>query len=417
MKTALLIPLLLYSINNSIAEQFSVAVDHDTDVSITRYKNDSSNIVFIWLPSEDGFQKSEFKMGLELNKIGEVWYPDLFESRFLPEIASSLNKIPASDVTSLIQTVANKNKTAILIGSGRGILPLLTGAHLWQTKIPRKPTLAGLILLSPNFYLETPEPGKKPEFLPVTEKTSLPIFIIQPKLSPWFWKLSQTMQALTSGGSEVYLRVLPDVRDRFYYRPDASTKENAQTILLPGHIIQAANLLLQIPYKVRHPGKIQAPPFNLTSSKKERKLTPFKGNPLAPELGLPKLDGTQLNLNDFQDKVVLVNFWASWCPPCVHEMPSMQRLQQSLHSSPFTILAVNMAEDESTIKSFLTTKVNVSFPVLLDRDGAALTRWQVFAFPTSYLIDKEGKIRYAIFGSVQWDEPDKINVIKSLINE
>lgn len=124
-----------------------------------------------------------------------------------------------------------------------------------------------------------------------------------------------------------------------------------------------------------------------------------------------------VNLKKLKGKVVLVNFWASWCPPCVHEMPSMQRLQNRFFAKGFTILGVNMAEDQKTVRHFLKTKVNVQFPILFDSEGAALKRWGVFAFPTSYIIGKKGQIRYAIFGGVDWEKESIVNKISRLLNE
>ena len=129
------------------------------------------------------------------------------------------------------------------------------------------------------------------------------------------------------------------------------------------------------------------------------------------------MNNKEVNLNRLKGKVVLVNFWASWCPPCVHEMPSMQHLQNRLFAKGFTILGVNMAEDVKTVRHFLKTKVAVDFPILFDIDGAALKDWGVFAFPTSYVIDKKGKIRYAIYGGVDWETQDIINKITLLLNE
>ena len=95
----------------------------------------------------------------------------------------------------------------------------------------------------------------------------------------------------------------------------------------------------------------------------------------------------------------------------------MQRLADKLGPEEFTILAVNMAEEVATINNFLQTRVKVRFPVLLDQDGAALKRWDVFAFPTSYVIDKQGNIRYALFGSVEWDSQEMLTIFSELIQE
>lgn len=132
---------------------------------------------------------------------------------------------------------------------------------------------------------------------------------------------------------------------------------------------------------------------------------------------LKDLHQKTVDLAHLKGKVVLVNFWASWCPPCVHEMPSMQRLQNRFFTKGFTILGVNMAESEETVRHFLKTKVDIQFPILFDKEGMALKRWGVFAFPTSYLIDKKGKIRYAIYGGVDWEKESILKKITFLLNE
>ena len=98
-------------------------------------------------------------------------------------------------------------------------------------------------------------------------------------------------------------------------------------------------------------------------------------------------------------------------------MPSMQRLSEKLTGDPFVILGVNIAEDQSTVENFLQTKINVDFPILMDTAGNALRQWNVMAFPTSFVIDKQGKIRYALFGSIDWDTAEIINKIETLIKE
>jgi thiol-disulfide isomerase/thioredoxin len=129
------------------------------------------------------------------------------------------------------------------------------------------------------------------------------------------------------------------------------------------------------------------------------------------------MKGNWVELADFPDKVILVNFWTSWCPPCVLEMPSLQRLSHRLGNTKFTVLAVNMGENIQTITDFIQTKVTVDFPILRDEKGAALRSWQVYAFPTSFVIGKSGKIRYALFGSVDWDAPDIGAILDELIKE
>jgi len=146
-------------------------------------------------------------------------------------------------------------------------------------------------------------------------------------------------------------------------------------------------------------------------------LTPLPKPVPAPDFTLADMDDEMHSFKDLRGKVVLLNFWATWCPPCVHEMPSMQRLSEKLTGDPFVILGVNIAEDQSTVENFLQTKINVDFPILMDTAGNALRQWNVMAFPTSFVIDKQGKMRYALFGSIDWDTAEIVNKIETLVKE
>lgn len=136
----------------------------------------------------------------------------------------------------------------------------------------------------------------------------------------------------------------------------------------------------------------------------------------APELDLPTLEGDRVNLADLRGRVVLVNFWAVWCPPCRKEMPSMQRLSKLMAERPFTILASNAGETPEQIRPFLN-EVPLTFPILLDQDSARMKAWRVFVLPTSFLIDKRGQIRYSLSGHTEWDAPEAVAVIERLLAE
>jgi len=144
-------------------------------------------------------------------------------------------------------------------------------------------------------------------------------------------------------------------------------------------------------------------------------LKPLPMRP-APVLKLPGLDGVDMDLSQLRGKVVLVNFWAVWCPPCRKEMPSMARLMTRLADKPFSILGVNEAESPEEIRAFLK-QVPVNFSILLDSEGEHLKPWQVFAFPTSYVIDKQGRLRSGLFGSIEWDSPEAIAQLEKLLAE
>ena len=129
-------------------------------------------------------------------------------------------------------------------------------------------------------------------------------------------------------------------------------------------------------------------------------LKPWTGG-ATPDLTLADLAGKEHRLADYRGRVVLVNFWATWCEPCREEMPSIDRLRSSLKGKPFEVLAVNMAEPLSRIEKFAAT-VPVGFPLLRDRDGTTSKAWKAKLLPASYLIGRDGRIRYVVYGELDW---------------
>ena len=136
----------------------------------------------------------------------------------------------------------------------------------------------------------------------------------------------------------------------------------------------------------------------------------------APELKAQDLAGVTKTLADYRGKVVLLNFWASWCPPCLREMPSMERLRVKMAGRPLTIVALNSAENPKEVNAYLS-KMKLGFPILLDPDGSNTQRWKVFALPTTFLLDASGRIRYVLTGPTEWDEGEALEKIEALLAE
>jgi thiol-disulfide isomerase/thioredoxin len=136
----------------------------------------------------------------------------------------------------------------------------------------------------------------------------------------------------------------------------------------------------------------------------------------APELVYPDLEGKSHKLSDYRGKVVLVNFWATWCPPCRREMPSMERLHQILKDQPFAILAIDQQEDADTVFAF-TAQLDPepTFPLLLDPKSLSARAYGVKGLPVSVIIDKQGNIVYRAVGGREFDHPELIAMLRALI--
>jgi thiol-disulfide isomerase/thioredoxin len=133
-----------------------------------------------------------------------------------------------------------------------------------------------------------------------------------------------------------------------------------------------------------------------------------------PELNLADTRGEVHRLEDYRGKVVLVNFWASWCPPCIYEMPELQNLKKHFAGRAFEIITINVGEKKYKVRKF-TKLINLELPVLLDTASETYHDWGVKTLPTSFLIDKEGQIQYTVRGNPGWETEETRSVIESMI--
>lgn len=136
----------------------------------------------------------------------------------------------------------------------------------------------------------------------------------------------------------------------------------------------------------------------------------------AVQLTLPDLGGQQRNLNEFVGKWVLINFWASWCTPCIEEMPSIQRLAKQMADKPFAVIAVNVAESQRRAQT-TATRLGLDFPVLLDTNSAVFDSWGATVLPTTYLLDDAGRMRYIGRGPFEWDGVEATALIDQLVSD
>jgi peroxiredoxin len=145
----------------------------------------------------------------------------------------------------------------------------------------------------------------------------------------------------------------------------------------------------------------------------DQTLTPVPGNIPAPDFSLQDIDGNLHRLSEYRGRPVIINFWATWCPPCREEIPSMNRAWQVLREEGIAMLAINVGEDEDTIFVF-TADYPADFPLLLDQSGDIIGQWPVKGLPTTYVIAPDGSIAYRAIGGREWDDDELLDVIRKL---
>lgn len=134
---------------------------------------------------------------------------------------------------------------------------------------------------------------------------------------------------------------------------------------------------------------------------------------VTPPLKLRDLAGKEHDLDQYRGQIVLVQFWATYCTPCRKEMPSMNNLMKKMGKTPFKILAVNMGETDEEVKTFVS-EVKPNFSIVMDPDGQSIADWKVFAAPSNFIIGPDGKLRYTLFGGVEWDSDELVTKLKAI---
>lgn len=138
------------------------------------------------------------------------------------------------------------------------------------------------------------------------------------------------------------------------------------------------------------------------------------GDP-APDVELKTLDGVTVKLSQYRGKVVVLNFWATWCPPCLAEMPSMEKLYRMFPDGDLVMLAVNAEEDGAEILPEFLKSHPHTFSVVLDPDANAQQTYGVFRFPESFIIGRDGKIVDKVVGAIDWVDPKVVGFFQSLL--
>jgi thiol-disulfide isomerase/thioredoxin len=399
-----------------LADSFELELESGAVLSVERFGSGPRRL--LWLPAEYGLNGAiERELAAAVASQGvEVWQVDLHASYFLAPGRNSLEQVAREDMRELLQRAQPAQGRLFLFSYGRGAALALEAARLWQLGATQDAApLGGAVLLHPNLMAGTAQAGEGAEFLPITTASNLPLFIMQPQNSAKRWYRQELAERLQRGGSDLFYRPLADVSDGFQVRDDASAHEVQVRRELPAMVATALHLLAPYGEKRREAPALKGD-TPAASTTMVAGLQPIEGKPPAPMLQLADLEGKSWQLAALRGEVVLLNFWATWCPPCVEEIPSLGRLNARLAGKGFRVVSVDVGEEAAQVREFLR-KVPAAFPVLLDPQGSTTEPWKLRAFPTSFLIDREGRLRYGYFGGLEWDAEEVVARITTLLEE
>ncbi|OHD20714.1 MAG: hypothetical protein A2064_09670 [Spirochaetes bacterium GWB1_66_5] len=143
-------------------------------------------------------------------------------------------------------------------------------------------------------------------------------------------------------------------------------------------------------------------------------LAALKEGTASIDFTLSDLSGKKVSLSQYRGKLVFLNFWATWCPPCRAEMPSMERLYQKLKGQGLVVLGVDLQEDAKSVQKFVEEH-KLTFPILLDSDGRVGTTYGARSIPTTYIIGRDGSALGGTVGGREWDSPEMIAFFTRLL--
>ncbi len=400
------------------SESIHLPLESGEEVTVNVYPatfGESEKPILIWFTEGYASRKPFKQLITQLNDAGYTfWQVDLLESYFMERTPINVRGLTGEGVEAVLKQASQQGRAFVPISTGRMSLVLLRGARLWQLAHTSKQGIGSLqqvITFFPNVFDAPKKAGDAPQLFPIVSATSLPITLVQPTEGTYKWKLPEIIEALEKNQSQVMIVAVPDVRDWYFLRRDPNELEKKSGEAIPSQLelwLKASRVSAQATFKPVEELISQ----DATTSLKG--LVPISSR-LAPEFILKDINGKSIDLKDKRGKVILLNFWASWCPPCVKEIPSMNRLAQSFNADQFEIVSVNFKETPATIEAFLK-QVQVDFPVLIDLDGRVSARYEIFSFPSSFIIDSKGQLRYSVNAAIEWDDPQIQSIIQRLID-
>ncbi len=377
-------------------------------------------ILLLWLPSERGMRGAYQPVAMDLSALGiDVWAVDLHKSYMVPESRNSLDEFDREELLPLLTYAEQQGFAEIyFFAAGRGAVLALELARLWQESRPDSDLLKGYVFSTPHLLASSPLPGDKAQYKSVARQTILPVYLIQPEYSTKYARSREIANVLGEGGSQVYTHLLKGITGGYFMRLESDLEEidlQAKS-RLPGVVENAISLMRRADVPERKYALRSVPDIpDRRSEYREQTLHPYRGDSNPAPLQLKSLYGGVKRLQDYRGKLVLLNFWASWCGPCAEEIPSLSRLVEIMKDRNFVVLTVNIGEEKQDIVDFIKD-LPVNFEILLDRNGDAVRDWNVYAYPTNFLLSPQGEITHAYRGALEWDSEAVISLVEEQLS-
>jgi thiol-disulfide isomerase/thioredoxin len=419
---ALFISLFIF-INPATAKVEEISVTKEIDMSVDMF-GDGGKTLFMFLPHEYGLGEGYIEIANALAPKGmDFWAVDIHGSYMLSRGKKSLQFANLDHLMTVVNYSKNMGfEKLVLISSSRSSQLSLRIAKEWQINNPNSDYIKGHIFHSPHLIKDGYRLGDVVEYLDLAKASNLPVYAIYPEFDTKYQRTFEIAEALSVGGSSVFSHKLKEIRGGFHIREDSTIEEidlKARSTL-PWVYRNALNLLESIKvdkYKITNIDA-DAAKTGAVISDDENMVVKDRG-PFQKYIGE---QGLKIELSTYIDgnfdlakesgSAILLNFWASWCGPCIREIPSLMRLKDILKNEKFKIITINVGESKEKIAKF-KGYVDFDLPIAMDTDGVAIKEWKIYAYPSNFILDEDGKIILALKGAAEWDDK---HIVKAIID-
>lgn len=378
----------------------------------------------LWVANQYGDMAGPDSVAHALARRGAtVWMVDVMDSLFLPRSDVNVRELDGEPVGSLIERAIKEDRPTVVVAADRMAVPTLRGMRWWQERTDDPAALTGAVLLFPSLYRGAPVAGEEPELFSIVDATNLPVMLLQPERGVYRHRLLDLRERFLEGGSDLFIKMIPEVRDYFHMEFEEPALDSLDSIddivggaaearavrALPDDILRSIPLLAA----ADHPDEVlPIDPDRTTPVDRQTGLQPVEPQE-APDFELTDLEGNPQRLDPDFDGVQIVNFWATWCPACVEEIPSMERLA-SRYPDRLKIYAIAFKQSPEHLREFMQD-FDVSFPVPVDPDGEVAAKYDAFAFPSSFLVAADGRIHYSVNAGIIWDTEEVDAIVREML--
>jgi len=395
-----------------------ITLANDTEFSYLHFpiasNASNTNTVALWIVPGYPHQQRFFEFSQRLSDNGiEVWMINILDNLFMPKGINSTRQLSGKYVSELITRIHKKtNKNVLLIAESYSAIPVLRGAFQWQKSRPSKRYLTGAVLFSPNLFEAIPSLGDKPKFVDVAARTTIPILLYQSQKNNTRGQLMELLTSLQNNNASVFTTMLKNSIAIFYHE-DKTSETLSYLKKLPIKIVSSLTLLESSPLPLFN----DATKLNIKNKSilLDSALKKYQAKNAPVDINLKTVFGKDYHKSNYKNQITIVNFWATWCKPCLEEIPSLNRLHAKMKNTPFEIIAINYGEKPAAILNFMKI-VKVDFPILIDESGEQAVKWNVYAFPSTFVIGPDGKFHYGVNAGILWDTPEVIATLNQLAN-